>query len=78
MNRGGFRSAVGDRNADQQVVRQFTQAIEQVDAGLRYSIMPGLTWTPRVAYGDFGQAVATNDRKAQDAWAVINRIIYFF
>jgi hypothetical protein len=50
----------------------------EVDAGLRYTIMPGLTWTPRVAYGDFGDAVAINNRKALDTWAVINRIIYIF
>jgi len=50
----------------------------EVDAGFRYTVLPGLTWTPRVAYGHFGDAVAINDRKAQDAWAVINRIIYIF
>jgi hypothetical protein len=50
----------------------------EIDAGLRYTIMPGLTWTPRVAYGDYGDAVSINNRKAQDAWAVINRMIYIF
>jgi hypothetical protein len=50
----------------------------EIDAGVRYSIMPGLTWTPRVAYGDYGDAVSINNRKAQDAWAVINRLIYIF
>jgi len=50
----------------------------EVDAGFRYTILPGLTWTPRVAYGDYGDAVALNNRKAQDAWAVINRMIYIF
>jgi len=50
----------------------------EIDAGLRYTIMPGLTWTPRVAYGDYGDAVSMNNRKAQDAWAVINRMVYIF
>jgi hypothetical protein len=50
----------------------------EINAGLRYSIMPGLTWTPRVAYGDYGDALATNNRKAQDVWVVVNRMIYIF
>jgi hypothetical protein len=50
----------------------------EINAGVRYNIMPGLTWTPRIAYGDFGDAVAANNRKASDAWAVINRVIYVF
>ena len=51
----------------------------EIDAGLRYSIMPGLTWTPRMAYGDFGDAVAINNRKAQDTWVVVPaRVIYIF
>jgi hypothetical protein len=50
----------------------------EVNAGLRYTIMPGLTWTPLVAYADFGKALAANDRKAMDAWAVVNRMIYVF
>jgi hypothetical protein len=50
----------------------------EVDLGFRYTIMPGLTWTPRMAYGDFGNAVAINDRKAQDAWLVVNRMVYIF
>jgi hypothetical protein len=50
----------------------------EVNAGLRYTIMPGLTWTPLLAYADYGDAVAANDRKALDAWAFINRMIYVF
>jgi hypothetical protein len=50
----------------------------EVNAGLRYTIMPGLTWTPLLAYADFGDAVATNNRKAMDAWAFVNRVIYIF
>jgi hypothetical protein len=50
----------------------------EVNAGLRYTIMPGLTWTPFLAYADYGDALAANDRKAMDAWAFINRMIYVF
>jgi hypothetical protein len=50
----------------------------EVDVGLRYTIMPGLTWTPRVAYGDYGDALSINNRKAQDTWVVVNRMIYIF
>jgi hypothetical protein len=50
----------------------------EVNAGLRYTILPGLVWTPLVAYADYGDALATNNRKALDAWAVINRMIYLF
>jgi hypothetical protein len=50
----------------------------EVDVGLRYSIMPGLTWTPRIGYADYGDATSANDRKATDAWVVINRMIYIF
>jgi hypothetical protein len=50
----------------------------EVDVGLRYTFMPGLTWTPRVGYADYGDAFAANNRKAQDAWVVVNRVIYIF
>jgi hypothetical protein len=40
--------------------------------------MPGLSWTPRLSYADFGAALATNNRKALDAWQVVNRLIYTF
>jgi hypothetical protein len=50
----------------------------EIDAGVRYTIMPGLTWTPRMGYADYGNATATNNRKATDAWVVINRMIYIF
>jgi len=50
----------------------------EVDAGFRYTIMPGLTWTPRVGYADFGSALDINDRNARDAWVVVNRMIYIF
>jgi hypothetical protein len=50
----------------------------EVNTGLRYTIMPGLTWTPLLSYGNYGDALATNDRSPLDAWAVINRMIYIF
>jgi hypothetical protein len=50
----------------------------EVNAGLRYTIMPGLTWTPLLAYADYGSALDTNNRKATDAWAFVNRMIYIF
>jgi len=50
----------------------------ELNAGLRYTIMPGLTWTPLLAYADYGSALDTNDRKAMDAWAFVNRLIYIF
>jgi hypothetical protein len=50
----------------------------EVDVGLRYTIMPGLTWTPRIGYADYGNATSANNRKAQDAWEFANRMIYIF
>jgi hypothetical protein len=50
----------------------------EVDAGFRYSIMPGLTWTPRIGYADYGSAFDINNRKAQDAWIIVNRMVYIF
>jgi hypothetical protein len=50
----------------------------EVNAGFRYTIMPGLTWTPLLAYANYGDALNTNDRKALDAWAFMNRMIYIF
>jgi hypothetical protein len=50
----------------------------EIDVGLRYSIMPGLTWTPRFGYADYGDATSANNRKAMDAWVITNRMIYIF
>jgi hypothetical protein len=50
----------------------------EIDAGLRYSIMPGLTWTPRFGVAFYGDALAANNRNAQPAWTVSNRMIYIF
>jgi hypothetical protein len=50
----------------------------EIDVGFRYSIMPGLTWTPRIGYADYGDAYSANNRKAQGAWSFSNRMIYIF
>ena len=50
----------------------------EVDAGVRYQIMPGLTWTPRMGYAGYGSAVAANNRDQQGAWTFSNRLIYIF
>jgi hypothetical protein len=50
----------------------------EIDAGLRHTILPGLTWTPRVGYADYGDAFSTNNRKAMDSWVLVNRMIYIF
>ena len=50
----------------------------EVDVGFRYSIMPGLTWTPRFGYADYGGANSANNRTAQGAWTFSNRMIYIF
>ena len=50
----------------------------EVAAGVRYTIMPGLTWTPRLAYADYGKGLDQNNRKARNAWVLANRMIYIF
>jgi hypothetical protein len=50
----------------------------EVAAGVRYQILPGLTWTPRLAYADYGNGLNQNNRKAMDAWVFANRMIYIF
>jgi hypothetical protein len=50
----------------------------EVAAGFRYTIMPGLTWTPRLAYADYGKGMEQNNRKAMDAWVFVNRVVYIF
>jgi hypothetical protein len=50
----------------------------EIDAGLRYTVMPGLTWTPRIGYADYGDATAANNRSPQGAWTFSNRLIYIF
>jgi hypothetical protein len=50
----------------------------EIDVGLRYAILPGLFWTPRVGWAFLGDAWKTRDRDVQDAWTFANRIIYVF
>jgi hypothetical protein len=50
----------------------------EVAAGVRYTILPGLTWTPRLAYADYGKGLDQNNRQAGNAWYFTNRMIYTF
>ncbi|HXH13590.1 MAG TPA: hypothetical protein VNP04_27935 [Alphaproteobacteria bacterium] len=50
----------------------------EIDLGLRYTIMPGLVWTPRVGFADYGDATSANGRSAKEAWVITNRMIYIF
>jgi len=50
----------------------------EVAAGVRYTIMPGLSWTPRLAFAEYGDATATNNRSPGNAWSFSNRMIYVF
>jgi hypothetical protein len=55
-----------------------TYAGTEVAFGVRHTIMPGLTWTPRFAWAFLGDAWQSNNRHVQDAWALVNRMIYIF
>jgi hypothetical protein len=72
----------GGTNSSGQPIYNFTGQSNflgwEVDVGFRYTIMPGLTWTPRVGYADYGEAYAANNRHAQGAWFFANRMIYIF
>jgi hypothetical protein len=50
----------------------------EIDVGLRYSILPGLFWTPRFGWAFLGDAWKTQNRSVQDAWTLANRVIYVF
>jgi hypothetical protein len=50
----------------------------EIDIGLRYTILPGLFWTPRVGWAFLGNAWQVQNRDVQDAWTFINRVIYIF
>jgi hypothetical protein len=50
----------------------------EVAAGVRYTIMPGLTWTPRFAFANYSDAFSANNRTAQPAFFFANRLIYVF
>jgi hypothetical protein len=50
----------------------------EIDLGLRYSILPGLFWTPRFGWAFLGDAWQSQQRHVQDAWTFANRVIYVF
>ena len=50
----------------------------EIDVGLRYSILPGLFWTPRFGWAFLGDAWKIPERRVQDAWSFANRLIYVF
>jgi hypothetical protein len=50
----------------------------EIDVGLRYTILPGLTWTPRLGWAFLGDAFQVEHRSVRDAWIFVNRVIYTF
>jgi hypothetical protein len=50
----------------------------EIDLGLRYSILPGLFWTPRFGWAFLGDAWQVQGHNVQDAWTLANRVIYVF
>jgi Porin subfamily len=72
----------GPRNSSGEPIYNFTGNSRflgwEVAAGVRYTILPGLTWTPRLAYASYGDAYSANNRDAQGAWSFSNRMIYIF
>jgi hypothetical protein len=50
----------------------------EIATGIRYTIMPGLTWTPRFAFANYSDAYSANNRTAQPAFFFANRLIYTF
>jgi hypothetical protein len=50
----------------------------EIDVGLRYTILPGLFWTPRFGWAFLGDAWQRQDRNVQDAWTFSNRLLYVF
>jgi hypothetical protein len=50
----------------------------EVDVGFRYTIMPGLVLTPRFGWAFLGDGLNQNNRNSQDAYIIINRLIYTF
>jgi hypothetical protein len=50
----------------------------EVAGGVRYTILPGLTWSPRLSYASLGDALNQNNRSALDGWIFSNRMIYVF
>jgi hypothetical protein len=49
----------------------------EIDVGLRYSILPGLFWTPRFGWA-FWEMPEDPGPSRSDAWTFANRIIYVF
>jgi hypothetical protein len=72
----------GPLNSSGQPIYNFTGGSKflgwEVDVGFRYSILPGLTWTPRFGVAPYGDAYSANNRNAQPAWTFSNRMIYTF
>ena len=72
----------GPNNGSGQPIYNFTGGSNflgwEAAVGVRYQIMPGLTWTPRFAYADYGGAYSANSRNAQGAYFFANRLIYIF
>ncbi len=50
----------------------------EIDVGLRYTILPGLTWTPRFGWAFLGDAWQVQHSSVRDAWTFVNRVIYTF
>jgi hypothetical protein len=51
---------------------------EEVDVGFRYTIMPGLIWQQRFGWAFLGDGFNINNRKAQDVYLFVNRLLYTF
>ncbi|MGH8057272.1 MAG: hypothetical protein ACREOH_08565, partial [Candidatus Entotheonellia bacterium] len=50
----------------------------EVDMFLDWTIMPGLLYRIGGAYGFLGDALETNNGKVQNAWHLLNRLLYAF
>ena len=51
---------------------------EEVDVGFHYTIMRGLIWQQRFGWAFLNDGFNQNNRKAQDAYIFINRVLYSF
>ncbi|MGH8057891.1 MAG: hypothetical protein ACREOH_11760, partial [Candidatus Entotheonellia bacterium] len=50
----------------------------EVDVFLQWTILPGLVNTIGGGYAFLGDALETNNGKVQDAWTILNRLLYAF
>jgi hypothetical protein len=50
----------------------------EVDAGFRYTILPGLIWQTRFGWAFLGNAFQIRNRNVQDAYVFVNRVLYTF